>query len=71
MQSSFAEVEAFSNEHNWIADIHLFVKTWDQEILDSWKGQPASKIEVRIVNTIEKWAASSTAAWSSASPFCA
>ena len=47
LQSAFEEVDAFAKEHGWISNIYSFVKTWDHEILSSWKGQPASKIEVR------------------------
>ena len=46
MHSAFEEVEAFAQEHKWMNDIHSFVAAWNQEILQSWKGQSASKIEV-------------------------
>lgn len=49
MQSAFTEVNLFSDEHAWIATIHSFVITWNQGVLMSWKGQSASKIEVRCI----------------------
>ena len=64
MQDAFAEVNEFAEDHKWIAAIHSFVKTWNQETLESWKGQTASKIEVNIKSDfvlvkglfgLEKW----------------
>jgi len=54
MHSAFEEVDAFAKEHGWITNIYSFVKTWDHEILFSWKGQPASKIEKQ-VQQIRNW----------------
>eukprot|EP00795_Rhopilema_esculentum_P014239 gene14239-5264_t len=54
MQDAFAEVNEFAEDHKWIAAIHSFVKTWNQETLESWKGQTASKIEKQ-VQQIRTW----------------
>ncbi len=44
--AALAQVEKFKEKHSWISDIHKFVSSWDGNVLDSWHGQSASKIEV-------------------------
>ena len=45
------EVEQFCDDHNWVAEIHEVVSSWGNGPTDSWRGQPAIKIEVIRVNS--------------------
>ena len=41
------EVQQFSDEHSWLTEIHYFVSMWGNDSIDSWRGQPPVKIEVK------------------------
>ena len=48
LESEFLEVDQFVQKNSWVSEIHKFVSTWNKKVLESWKGTPASKIEVNI-----------------------
>ena len=41
------EVEQFCDDYSWVAEIHEFVSSWVDGQVDTWRGQPSIKIEVR------------------------
>eukprot|EP00794_Sanderia_malayensis_P003656 gene3656-4173_t len=54
LEAAFAKVEDFKQTHEWISNIHEFVSSWNHHVLESWKGQSASKIEKQ-VQQIRTW----------------
>ena len=48
VREAIAEIANFCNRHEWVVEVHRFVRTWKSNILASWRGQPTEKIEVSI-----------------------
>ena len=43
---AIAEIADFCTRHEWVVQVHRFVRTWKSNILTSWRGQATEKIEV-------------------------
>ena len=44
----------FCCRHEWVVEVHRFVRTWNNTILASWRGRPTETIEVSIQeNTLD------------------
>ena len=48
VSEAIAEIADFCSRHEWVVEVHRFVRTWKSNILASWRGQPTEKIEVSI-----------------------
>ena len=49
MNDAIAEVTNFCSRHEWVVEVHQFVRTWNNTVLASWRGRPTEKIEVSVV----------------------
>ena len=44
----------FCSRHEWVVEVHRFVRTWNNTILASWRGRPTETIEVSMQeNTLD------------------
>lgn len=48
VSEAIAEIADFCSRHEWVVEVHRFVRTWKSNKLASWRGQPTEKIEVSI-----------------------
>lgn len=42
------EVGNFCSRHEWIIEVQKFVRTWNNDVLASWRGRPTETIEVSV-----------------------
>ena len=50
VSEAITEVNDFCSRHEWVVEVHRFVRTWNDNILTSWRGRPTEKIEVSAVH---------------------
>ncbi|XP_028405416.1 dynein heavy chain domain-containing protein 1-like isoform X2 [Dendronephthya gigantea] len=54
VNDAIAEVTNFCSRHEWVVDVHRFVRTWNNTVLASWRGRPTETIEKQL-SQIKTW----------------